>query len=84
MAAFAKRILLEEEGAPRIIRCDNGSEFNNETMDELRLLMRSELQFSPAYWPQSNQCERTNRQVGEILRCMTNQNSRKTGLVQIH
>jgi hypothetical protein len=71
MAAFVKRILLEE-GAPRIIRCDNGSEFKNKTMNELRLLMRSELQFSPAYWPQSNQCERTNRQVGEILRCMTN------------
>ena len=34
--------------------------------------MRSELQYSPAYWPQSNQCERTNRQIGEILRCMTN------------
>ena len=71
MAAFVKRILLEE-GAPRIIRCDNGSEFKNKTMNELRLLMRSELQYSPAYWPQSNQCERTNRQVGEILRCMTN------------
>ena len=71
MAAFVKRILLEE-GAPRIIRCDNGSEFKNKTMNELRLLMRSELQFSPAYWPQSNQCERTNRQVGEMLRCMTN------------
>ena len=71
MAAFVKRILLEE-GAPRIIRCDNGSEFKNKTMNELRLLMRSELQFSPAYWPQSNQCEETNRQVGEMLRCMTN------------
>ena len=71
MAAFAKRILLEE-GAPRIIRCDNGSEFKNKAMNELRLLVRSELQFSPAYWPQSTQCERTNRQVGEMLRCMTN------------
>ena len=66
-----KRILLEE-GAPRIIRCENGSEFKKRTMNELRLLMRSELQFSQAYWPQSNQCERTNRQVGEMLRCMTN------------
>ena len=68
-----KRILLEE-GAPRIIRCENGSEFKKRTMNELRLLMRSELQFPPAYWPQSNQCEseRTNRQVGEMLRCMTN------------
>ena len=47
-AAFVKRILLEE-GAPRIIRCDNDSEFKNKTMNELRLLMRSELQFSPAY-----------------------------------
>ena len=71
MAAFVKRILLEE-GAPRIIRCDNGSEFKNKTMNELRLLMRSELQYSPAYWPQSDQCERTNRQVGEMLRCTTN------------
>ena len=71
MAAFVKRILLDE-GAPRIIRCDNGSEFKNKTMNELRLLMRSELQFSPAYWPQSNQYERTNRHVGEMLRCMTN------------
>ena len=44
MAAFVKRILLEE-GAPRIIRCDNGSEFKNKTMNELRLLMRSELQY---------------------------------------
>ena len=41
-------------------------------MNELRLLVRSELQYSPAYWPQSSQCERTNRQIGEILRCMTN------------
>ena len=82
MAPFAKRILLEE-GAPRIIRCDSGSEFKNRTMNELRLLMRPELQFSPAYWPQSNQCERTNRQVGEILRCMTNtprQRENRTGL----
>ena len=71
MAAFVKRILLDE-GASRIIRCDNGSEFKNKTMNELRLLMRSELQFSPAYWPQSNQYERTNRHVGEMLRCMTN------------
>ena len=43
MAAFVKRILLEE-GAPRIIRCDNCSEFKNKTMNELRLLMRAELQ----------------------------------------
>ena len=72
VAAFAKRILLEE-GALRIVRCDNGSEFKNKTMNGLRLLMRSELQFSPAHWPQSNQCERTNSQVGEMLRCsMTN------------
>ena len=40
MAAFVKRILLEE-GAPRIIRCDSGSEFKNKTMNELRLLVRS-------------------------------------------
>ena len=64
MAAFVKKILLEE-GAPRIVRCDNGSEFKNKTTNELRLLMRSELQYSPAYWPQSNQCERTNRQVDD-------------------
>ena len=62
MAAFAKRILLEE-GAPRIIRCDNGSEFKNKTMNELRLLMRSELQFAPAYWPPSNQM-REDQQAG--------------------
>ena len=33
MKAFVKRILLEE-GAPRIIRCDNGTEFKNKTDDE--------------------------------------------------
>jgi len=32
MAEFVKRILLEE-GAPRIIRCVNGSEFKNKAID---------------------------------------------------
>ena len=33
------------------------------------------MQFSPAYWPQGNQCERLNRYLGETLRCMTNTKS---------
>ena len=69
--SFVQRILLEE-GAPRIIRCDNGTEFKNATLNDLCRELHMQLQFSPAYWPQGNQCERLNRYIGETLRCMTN------------
>ena len=69
--AFVDRILLEE-GAPRVIRCDNGTEFKNSIFNDLASLMKTKLQYSPAYWPQSNQCERLNRFIGETLRAMTN------------
>jgi hypothetical protein len=72
--AFVHRILLEE-GAPRIIRCDNGTEFKNKMLNDLCREMQTQMQFSPAYWPQGNQCERLNRYIGEALRCMTNTKS---------
>ena len=75
--AFVNRILLEE-GAPRIIRCDNGTEFNNAMLNDLYRELHIQMQSSPAYWPQGNQCERLNRYIGEALRCMANtKNGRK-------
>ena len=75
--AFVHRMLLEE-GAPRVIRCDNGIEFKNVLLNDLCRELHIQMQFSPAYWPQGNQCERLNRYIGEALRCMTNtRNGRK-------
>ena len=76
-SAFVNRILLEE-GAPRIIRCDNGTEFKNSMLNDLCRELNVQMQYSPAYWPQGNQCERLNRYLGETLRCMVNtKNGRK-------
>ena len=75
--AFVNRILLEE-GAPRIIRCDNGTEFKKSMLNGLCRELHVQMQFSPACWSQGNQCKRLNRYLGETLRCMTNtENGRK-------
>ena len=55
--AFANRVLLEE-GVPRIIRCDNGTEFRNAMLNDLFRELHVQMKSSPAYWPQGNQCER--------------------------
>ena len=69
--SFVNRILLEE-GAPRVIRCDNGTEFKTVLLNGLCRELHIQMQYSPAYWPQGNQCERLNRYIGEALRCITN------------
>ena len=75
--AFVNRILLEE-GAPRIIRCDNGTEFKSRMLNGLCRELYVQTQFSPAYWPQGNRSKRLNRYLGETLRCITNtKNGRK-------
>ena len=68
-AAFIRRILLEE-GAPRCILTDNGSEFKNEHLKGLMEALEVSHQFSPKYHPQSNQAERSNRYIGETLRAL--------------
>ena len=70
--AFVTRILLEE-GAPRVIHVDNGSEFKNRLMSELFDKLQVRCQYSPAYHPQSNQTERANRFVVETLRVLVNE-----------
>ena len=57
-AAFVKRILLEE-GAPRAMLTDNGTEFKNKILKALMQHLQVDFQFSPAYHPQSNQTERS-------------------------
>ena len=67
--AFVRRILCEE-GAPRAVLTDNGSEFKNEKLRELMAALETDHQFAPAYHPQSNQAERANRFVVETLRAL--------------
>ena len=69
--AFVNRILLEE-GAPRCVLTDNGGEFKNKMLSELMTALKVHHQFSPAYHPQSNQTERANRNITELLRCVVN------------
>ena len=67
--AFVNRVLLEE-GAPRAILTDNGTEFTDKTLKDLMEWLKVHFQFSPPYHPQSNQTERSNRYIVELLRCM--------------
>ena len=63
--AFVRRILCEE-GAPRAMLTDNGSEFKNKTLRDLMEALEVNHQFAPAYHPQSNQAERANRFITEL------------------
>ena len=67
--AFVRRILCEE-GAPRAMLTDNGTEFKNKHLAELMSALEVDHQFAPAYHPQSNQAERVNRFVVETLRAL--------------
>ena len=70
--AFVKRILCEE-GAPRYMLTDNGSEFKNKVLKDLMNTLAIDYQFAPAYHPQSNQAERANRFITETLRAVVRQ-----------
>ena len=70
--AFVRRVLLEE-GAPRIIHTDNGSEFKNELFKKFAELCHVVFQYSPPMHPCSNQAERHNRTLVETLRLCVNE-----------
>ena len=70
VSAFVNRILLEE-GAPKVILTDNGSEFKNKHLANLMATLEVEHQFSPRYFPRANQAERSNRFMVELLRTIT-------------
>ena len=70
--AFVQRILCEE-GQPRCMLTDNGTEFKNKIFKDLMKVLEVDYQFSPAYHPQSNQTERANRFITETLRAVVNQ-----------
>ena len=70
--AFVQRILCEE-GQPRYMLTDNGTEFKNKIFKDLMKVLEVDYQFSPAYHPQSNQTERANRFITETLRAVVNQ-----------
>ena len=70
--AFVNRVLLEE-GAPRAVLTDNGTEFKNKFLCNMMEHLQVDHQFSPPYHPQSNQTERANRFIVETLRTMVNE-----------
>ena len=70
--AFVQRIFCEE-GQPRYMLTDNGTEFKNKIFKDLMKVLEVDYQFSPAYHPQSNQTERANRFITETLRAVVNQ-----------
>ena len=70
--AFVNRVLLEE-GAPRAVLTDNGTEFKNKFLCNMMEHLQVDHQFSPPYHPQSNQTERANRFIVETLRAMVNE-----------
>ena len=69
--AFIRRILLEE-GIPRVILTDNGSEFVNQIREDLMRYLRVEYGYTPAGHPRANYCERVNRFIGTTLRTLVN------------
>ena len=52
---------------------DNGTEFKNKILKALMHHLQVDFQFSPAYHPQSNQTERSNRFITETLRSIVNE-----------
>ena len=52
---------------------DNGTEFKNKILKSLMHHLQVDFQFSPAYHPQSNQTERSNRFITETLRSIVNE-----------
>ena len=58
-----------EFGLPKILHSDNGSEFRNKTLKEIRSLLHFEHRFSTVYYPQSNGCaESMVKKVKHLLR----------------
>ena len=59
-------------GCPRAFLTDNGKEFDNELLRDLKKLFKVRHGFTPPYHPQGNYTERLNRCVGEWLRALIN------------
>ena len=74
--AFIRRILLEE-GIPRLVITDNGSEFSNKMREDLLSYLRVEYGYTPPYDPRANYAERVNRWIGETLRTVVNSEGSK-------
>ena len=73
---FVSHVLLEH-GTVESILTDNGSEFRNQFLRELMEVLKTKHQFSPAYHPRGNMCERVNRWLGDTLRTIMQHKSLK-------
>lgn len=56
-------------GAPRIIICDNGSQFRSKMFAELCEKYRVTIWFTPVYHAQANPSEAVNKIIGNSIRC---------------
>lgn len=57
-------------GAPSFLLTDNGTEFNNKTVDALCKAYNIRMTRTPKYHPQSNPVERVNRVIRSIIRAI--------------
>lgn len=56
-------------GVPAKIICDNGTQFRSKIFAELCETYRTQLWFTPAYFPQGNSSEAQNKVIGTAIRC---------------
>uniref|UniRef100_A0ABD2WL33 RNA-directed DNA polymerase n=2 Tax=Trichogramma kaykai TaxID=54128 RepID=A0ABD2WL33_9HYME len=73
---FKERIVLRY-GPPRTLQTDNGTEFRNELIDDYLHTMNIAHYFNPAYYPQVNIVERTNRTYKTMIKAYVEEDHRE-------
>ncbi|CAB0041768.1 unnamed protein product [Trichogramma brassicae] len=73
---FKERIVLRY-GPPRTLQTDNGTEFRNEVIDDYLRMMNITHYFNPAYYPQVNIVERTNRTYKTMIKAYVEKDHRE-------